>query len=69
MYSQIFFVLFELLSDLILLLLNKEGINVTGIVLTDTHVHFYFIFHFSSTVIGIAHLLHSNCHRAAGIIN
>lgn len=60
MYSQIFFVLCEIVSELILFLINKEGINVASIVVTelvcDTRFHFYFTFHFSSAVIGIAHL-------------
>jgi len=35
MYSQIFFVVYEILSDLILFLLNREGNNVAGIVVTE----------------------------------
>lgn len=35
MCSQIFVVLYEILSDLILFLLNKEGINVASVVVTE----------------------------------
>lgn len=34
-YNQTFIVLFNILSDLILFLLNKEGMNVASIVVTE----------------------------------